>query len=162
MQSLAQEAATLLATGEASVAVNCLSGRGRTGTFSAIALGKLFNIKTLSELVDIIVGMRENRDGLVETPSQFRFAAHALNLPDPRECSTLCHVKRLLGSILRSHVYAPYTVGIFIGLLAFLIFEVAAKHTSLHDALHHILLVFKAYHKNFNNGLRAEADGMVE
>ena len=162
MLSLAQEAATLLATGEASVAVNCLSGRGRTGTFSAIVIGKLLKIKTLSELVDIIVGMRENRDGLVETPAQFRFAAHALNLPDPRECSTLCHVKRLLGSILRSHAYAPYTVGIFIGFVAFLILEVAAKHTSLHDALHHISLVLKAYHKALNDGLRAEADCIVE
>ena len=151
MQSLAQEVASLLATGEASVAVNCLSGRGRTGTFSAIVIGKLLSIKTLSELVDIIVGMRENRDGLVETPAQFRFAAHALNLPDPRECDTSCHVKRLFGSISRSYVYAPYTIGIFVGFIAFLILEVASKRTSLRDALHNILQVFKVHCKTFND-----------
>lgn len=151
MQSLAQEAATVLATGVASVAVNCLSGRGRTGTFSAIVIGKLLSIKTLSELVDIIVGMRENRDGLVETPAQFRFAAHALNLPDPRECDTPCHVKRLLGSISRSYVYAPYTIGIFIGFIAFLMLQVAAEHTSLYDALQNILQVFKVHYNTFND-----------
>ena len=139
MQSLAQEAATLLATREASVAVNCLSGRGRTGTFSAIVIGKLLSIKTLPQLVDIIVGMRENRDGLVETPAQFRFAAHALDLPDPRKCNILCHMKRFLQSVSRSHVYAPYIFGLFAGFLVFLILVAATKGNTSYDVLKNVL-----------------------
>jgi protein tyrosine phosphatase len=73
MRILAEEASTVLKSKTASVAVNCLSGRGRTGTFSAIILGKLLAVTSHSGLVDIIVSMREHRDGLVETPAQFRW-----------------------------------------------------------------------------------------
>ena len=146
MQSLAQEAASLLATRAASVAINCLSGRGRTGTFSAIVIGKLLNIKTLPELVDVIVGMRENRDGLVETPAQFRFAAHTLNLPDPRECNVPCLMKRSFESVLRSHIYAPQIVGIFIGFLVVIILESAVKNGTSYDLLDIILKILRGHH----------------
>lgn len=139
MQSLAQEAATLIATRESSVAVSCLSGRGRTGTFSAIVVGKLLSIKTLPELVDVIVSMRENRDGLVETPAQFRFAARALGLPDPSECNLSCHVKRLHESVSRSHVHAPYVVGMIVGSLACLILEATSKDRTMLDVISRIL-----------------------
>lgn len=140
MQSLAQEAATLLAARESSVAVSCLSGRGRTGTFSSIVVGKLLSIKTLSELVDVIVSMRENRDGLVETPAQFRFAAYALGLPDPSECNLSCYVKRLHESVVRSHIHAPYVIGMIVGSLAYLILEEATSkdHTVL-DVISRVL-----------------------
>lgn len=61
--------------------VSCQSGRGRSGTFSALILGTLQNASTHSELVDIIVGIREHRDGLVETPAQYRFIADSLAIP---------------------------------------------------------------------------------
>lgn len=139
MQSLAQEAATLLAARESSVAVSCLSGRGRTGTFSAIVVGKLLSIKTLQELVDVIVSMRENRDGLVETPTQFRFAAHTLGLPDPSECNLSCHMKRLHESVSRSHIHAPYVVGMVVGSLACLILEAISKNRIMLDVISRLL-----------------------
>jgi hypothetical protein len=140
MQSLAQEAAKLLAARESSVAVSCLSGRGRTGTFSAIVVGKLLSIKTLSELVDVIVSMRENRDGLVETPAQFRFAAHALGLPDPSECNLSCRMKRLHESVSKSHVHAPYVVGVVVGSVACLILlEATSKDQTMLDVISRVL-----------------------
>jgi hypothetical protein len=139
LQSLAQEAATLLAARESSVAVSCLSGRGRTGTFSSIVVGKLLSIKTLPELVDVIVSMRENRDGLVETPAQFRFAAHALDLPSPSECNLSCHVKRLHESVSRSHIHAPYIIGMIVGSLACLILEATSKDRTIVDVISRVL-----------------------
>ena len=79
-----QEAVKVLKTGGV-VAVSCGSGRGRSGTFIALVMGMLESIKSHSELVDIVVQMRENRDGLLETPQQFRFAALFLNLNDTRQ-----------------------------------------------------------------------------
>ena len=145
MQSLAQEAATLLAARESSVAVSCLSGRGRTGTFSAIVVGKLLSIKTLSEFVDVIVSMRENRDGLVETPAQFRFAAHALGLPDPSGCDLFCYMKRLHESVSRSHVHAPYVVGMIVGSLACLILEATSKDRTMLNAISRLSLDLRGH-----------------
>lgn len=67
--------------------MSCQSGRGRSGTFSALILGTLLNASTHSELTDIIVGIRENRDGLVETPEQYRFVAESLSIPAPNVTS---------------------------------------------------------------------------
>lgn len=66
------------------VAVNCLSGRGRSGTFVALTVAKLEQAKNTSALVDIIVGLRESRDSVVETPEQFMFIVNALQLPFPQ------------------------------------------------------------------------------
>ena len=70
--------------------ISCLSGRGRTGTFAAVVIGSLTKVKTVSELVDIIVKIRENRDSMVETPEQFRFINRVLKLPDTSQCGLKC------------------------------------------------------------------------
>ena len=128
MRLLAEEAASVLQKGTASVAVNCLSGRGRTGTFSAIALGKLLSIKTHSELIDAIVSMRENRDGLVETPAQFRYAAIALNLPDTTNCNIACIAKKSLES-LTPNIYIPFLSGILLSVAILLSYIIGTKST---------------------------------
>jgi protein tyrosine phosphatase len=63
------------------IAINCFSGRGRSGTLSALVMGKYHQIRSHNELVDLIVSMRENRDGLVEIPSQYLFVSQLLFLP---------------------------------------------------------------------------------
>ena len=128
MRLLAEEAASVLRRGKASVAVNCLSGRGRTGTFSAIILGKLLSIKSHSELIDAIVSMRENRDGLVETPAQFRFAAIALHLPDPTNCNIACIAKKSLDS-LTPNIYIPFLSGILLSVAVLLSYIIGTKST---------------------------------
>lgn len=128
LRSLAVDAAEVLATGRESVAVNCLSGRGRTGTFSAVILGKLLSIKTLSQLVDVIVGMRENRDGLVETPAQFKFAASALGLPDSGVCSTSCSAMKVIDSVRNQGSATPFFTGFFVAILIFVIISAASKN----------------------------------
>eukprot|EP00953_Heterococcus_sp_UTEX-ZZ885_P016982 9539-Heterococcus_DN1.PRE.3 len=64
----------------------CYSGRGRSGTLISAAVGMLqADISgtaglTTSDLVNIIVHLRESRDGLVETPEQFHFVRTLLHL----------------------------------------------------------------------------------
>jgi hypothetical protein len=76
------------------IAVSCLSGRGRSGTFSALVVGKLKQLRSHSELVDSIVTMREYRDGIVETPQQFRFVARMLGMPSTADCGMVCSVQK--------------------------------------------------------------------
>jgi hypothetical protein len=54
--------------------------RGRTGTFIALVIAKYSQISTISQLVDIIVDMRANRDGLLELPAQFQYVVRLLGL----------------------------------------------------------------------------------
>lgn len=61
------------------VVVSCYSGRGRSGSLSSIILSKFYNIKSHDELVNLIVKLRERRDGLVETPSQYLTILNFLN-----------------------------------------------------------------------------------
>jgi protein tyrosine phosphatase len=63
------------------IAINCFSGRGRSGTLSALVMGKYHQIGSHNELIDLIVSMREHRDGLVEIPSQYLFISQMLFLP---------------------------------------------------------------------------------
>lgn len=57
--------------------------KNRSGTFAALVFGKLYSVASVSHLVDIIVAMRENRDGLLETPKQLHFVLLLLGLlPD--------------------------------------------------------------------------------
>ena len=131
---LAEEASLILQKGTASVAVNCLSGRGRTGTFAAIILGKLMSVRTHTDLIDIIVSMREHRDGLVETPAQFRFAASALNLPDTTKCGFTCLTRKGFNSLTPS-IYLPFLSGILFTIIAILVYLLSTKSnlfTSLH------------------------------
>lgn len=109
------------------MAVNCLSGRGRTGSFSAIILGKLLSIRTHSQLVNIIVGMRENRDGLVETPAQFKFAASVLGLPDTSVCGAYCDAKKVIESISSRSATKPFLSGFCFAVVLFILLSVASK-----------------------------------
>ena len=62
------------------VAVNCLSGRGRTGTFMALILANLLQCKNNKDLINLIVNMRRYRDNMVETPKQFAFLSNVLGV----------------------------------------------------------------------------------
>eukprot|EP01039_Chlorochromonas_danica_P010052 gene10052-11123_t len=84
---LAQSFAGANAEGQM-VGVNCLSGRGRSGSFAALVAASIDNVTTHRDLIDLIVAMRERRDGLVETPRQYRFIATLLGLPDPAQPSS--------------------------------------------------------------------------
>jgi hypothetical protein len=89
--AVSELAAGVLAQG-GSVAVNCLSGRGRTGAMAALLLGQLLHARSNDQLADIVVAMRDNRDCMVEMPSQFRFVSHMLGLPDTATLSPACSV----------------------------------------------------------------------
>lgn len=52
------------------------------------------DVKTVSELVDVIVQLREHRDGIVELPSQLRYTAAALSLQDPALCGWRCRLSK--------------------------------------------------------------------
>ena len=78
--------------GSSNIMISCLSGRGRSGTLSALLIGRMQQITTFAQLVDIIVQLRENRDGMLETPQQFRYIAKLLNLSDPGICSSYCSI----------------------------------------------------------------------
>jgi hypothetical protein len=83
IRHIAEETARVIRNGNTGV-ISCVAGRGRSGTFGAIVVGLLKgNVSSLRDLVQIVVTMRENRDGLVETPQHFRFVARVLGLADP-------------------------------------------------------------------------------
>lgn len=107
--------------------MNCLSGRGRTGTFSAIVLGKLLSVKTHSQFVDVIVGMRENRDGLVETPAQFKFAAAVLGLPDTSIAPAYVLSEKRTETPLKSRTYAPLLGGVLFVVLSYFTYSAASQ-----------------------------------
>ena len=75
----------------------CTYARGRSGTFAAAVIGTLERIRypliplTVDRLVDIIVDMREHRDGLVETPAQFHYLTRILGLNDYNDLEHKCH-----------------------------------------------------------------------
>lgn len=56
----------------------------------------MLKIDSLSSLVDVIVGMREHRDGLLELPSQLRYVAGMLRLPDPSLCDWMCQAYKYM------------------------------------------------------------------
>lgn len=103
------------------VAVSCFSGRGRTGTFAALVLGRMQRVTTHSQLVDIIVGLREGRDGMLETPEQYRFVALALGLPDPAVCGAGCQVQRGLSESETVRIVVAVVVGALLVLVPVLI-----------------------------------------
>lgn len=67
------------------VAISCLSGRGRSGSMASLVAFLRDNGATAGHdaMVDIIVRLRSQRDGMVETPSQYRAVALLAGLPDP-------------------------------------------------------------------------------
>jgi hypothetical protein len=76
----------------------------RSGTYAAIVLGKFKSVKNISTLVDIIVGMREHRDGLVELPSQLRYVSRLLNIGDPAVCDWKCQGENIF--VLEKLIFA--------------------------------------------------------
>ena len=66
------------------VVVSCWSGRGRSGTFAAMLLGRARRVSSVTELVDLVVDLRRHRDGLVETPRQFFMLATMLGVEKAR------------------------------------------------------------------------------
>jgi protein tyrosine phosphatase len=81
LEVLVDKAARVVVSG-GTVVVSCISGRGRSGTFSALVAGRVARIDSVSQLVDLVVSMRRARDGLVETPRQFHLIAQVLNLSE--------------------------------------------------------------------------------
>lgn len=78
----------------------------------------VYKVKSLSALTEWVVRMREHRDGVVETPSQFRFAARAVGLPDPSVCGSACLAERALRQPLSpAHVLAAFVCGVSLSLL---------------------------------------------
>ena len=93
LHNILDESAAILERDAESVAlITCFSGRGRSGTLSALLVSKLVRISTVDELVNIIVSMREYRDGLVETPEQFEFIVDMLRL---NKSATKLHVSSI-------------------------------------------------------------------
>lgn len=73
------------------------------------------------------MGMRENRDGLVETPAQFKFAASALGLPDSGVCSATCSAMKVLDSVQNQGSTTPFFTGFFVAVLIFVIISAVSK-----------------------------------
>lgn len=67
------------------VAFSCLSGRGRSGTMASLVAYLRRKEATVGHdaLVDVVVRLRSQRDGMVETPSQYRALSLLAGLPDP-------------------------------------------------------------------------------
>jgi protein tyrosine phosphatase len=81
------------------VAISCLSGRGRSGSVAALIASQLMRKDTSNKfvssinsgengwthatLVHLIVQLRGQRDGMVETPAQYRLLAKLSGLSDP-------------------------------------------------------------------------------
>lgn len=83
LSQLVDRAATAWQQG-GSVVVSCWSGRGRSGTFAAMVLGRAQRVSSVTELVDLVVDLRRHRDGLVETPRQFFMLATMLGIEKAR------------------------------------------------------------------------------
>lgn len=87
-----------------------------------MVVARLENSTRLSELVDIVVRLRENRDGLVELPSHFRYLARITNISaNTQYCSLLCRlitsVKNIRNSILH-YQYTSFVTAFFFGVVA--------------------------------------------
>jgi hypothetical protein len=67
--------------------------------------------------VDAIVDLRRHRDGLVETPAQYKYAALALQLPDPSYCSASCTLSKVSAKVVNSTFYLPFLAGISVAFL---------------------------------------------
>ena len=104
------------------LSVNCLSGRGRSGTFITIIVGVLEKITTVSELVDIIVRLRRSRDGLVEIPKQLRFIVRALGLGNTSSCGLTCRYLAAFDSS-HTHVISAFVSGIVFSVSLYVVFR---------------------------------------
>jgi hypothetical protein len=116
MVALADYGAGVIRDG-GTVTISCLSGRGRTGTFAALLLGRMEGVHSHSQLVDTIVQMREGRDGMLETPQQYRFVARALGLSDPAVCGAMCSGRKVLDENHTVHLVVAVLVGALLVLI---------------------------------------------
>eukprot|EP01038_Epipyxis_sp_PR26KG_P008834 gene8834-11925_t len=119
--SFASSAANVIKN-NGTMVISCLSGRGRTGTFAAVTIGIIENCRDHHKLTNIIVSMREKRDGMVETPAQYRFVAKLLKLSDPSKCSLLCYISKSFDHSSStswgiSHIIT-FILGVFVALVA--------------------------------------------
>lgn len=96
VMALARHTAAAVESGRR-VVVNCLSGRGRSGSFILLIAAVIERVESISQMVDVLVRMRRSRDGLVETPKQFRYVAGVLGLGDTSLCSDQCMALKLIG-----------------------------------------------------------------
>ena len=72
-------------------------------------MAALENATTLSHLVDIVVRLRENRDGLVELPSHFRYIAKVSNIGiDTQFCPLTCRLFTSIINIRDSMMHYEY------------------------------------------------------
>jgi hypothetical protein len=82
-------------------------------------LSELHAVSTHDQLVDIVVSMREHRDGLVETPAQFRFVTEAYSgLSSSAYCGTYCGIQQTyIGNSVLFKVYFAFVAGCVLVLL---------------------------------------------
>lgn len=116
------------------VAINCLSGRGRSGSFASIVLGSLPSSPARShdELIDLIVSLRERRDGLVETPQQYRFVSRVLGLADSADSQTLSQSSSVMLQPLFKHSHAAAVLAVLcVFFLLLPLRYIAQKHPKL-------------------------------
>lgn len=71
--------------------------------------------------------MRENRDGLVETPAQFRYAAILLGLPDTKICKMKCKIRNIYDDISINNYYS-FLSGILFSVLVICVFFIISKY----------------------------------
>jgi protein tyrosine phosphatase len=131
--ALAARAAAVVSEGGARVVVNCLSGRGRTGTFAALIAGLVEGVWNVSEVVALIVSMRRSRDGLVELPVQLRFVVRALGLEDIGDCDSNCQGYRLLNEMPFIRSSLNFLFGFLFAGLCFFIY--VNRHNLFHGSV---------------------------
>lgn len=144
---IAKQAAEVIRN-NGTVAVNCLSGRGRSGTFSAIVLGILHDVRSNSDLVDVVVSMRENRDGMVETPAQFRFVSKVLGLPNTSKCGVSCSAHHFFQN--NQHAFGAATMGFLVGsacslILTFVLMKLFNKKAPIKRNLYSSNSLYNSY-----------------
>jgi hypothetical protein len=84
-------------------------------------MGKYEQIDSIPVLIDAIVRMRENRDGLIETPEQFLFVAKILKLNNFATCGINCKVRYFWET--GSEVTLKYCALLSLGYVFFLIIK---------------------------------------
>lgn len=78
--AIAMDAVSAITNNDESIVISCVSGRGRSGTLTSIIVGIKERVASTSSLVDVVVRMREMRDGLVESPAHFNYTVRLLKL----------------------------------------------------------------------------------
>jgi hypothetical protein len=72
--------------------------------------------------------MRENRDGLVETPAQLRYASMLLGLPDTKYCGAQCNPDKNINSFITPVALLPFLGGFIFSLIIMTVFIFSYKN----------------------------------